>query len=917
MKRLIYSPKVYIFIRSRSRGGQVFDVSDYVTTGSIQRKINAPSIAEFTLKNRFFRFSANKNEPIFLPMDGVTIWMQRIAGRPIQVFTGYLDSVPYMQLYPADAPFKATCTLKRLKHTYFDPGVQATMDFFKKHNWVLTPEGTATNLSGLTELLQTTGTVTDGGMGILLQDFMHDIGGWDPSAVLISDIPRDLPARAAKLYDQLQAGAQAQRDSLESILKGLISLKANDSLSTTGAPAIDNVKKIMDEASKQNVDSWFLTMAALVLSGLQPDHKQEDSSRLDYGYGLFALEPGSGTTVAGTRGGAAATTTSVDIEGYGTGTGASSIYTPANAVKAFIKRLRRNVDNPQLRLDFRSRPYDKTAKLIADGAGKSAHQDLIQAAIETNADLVQQYLGAATNTSYDTQAVSRERPFAYWQVDTASLDWNITWDRVKNDMINQGSGFSQNEQQVLSTDNYTRLQTNYDRTAAFTHVGLQPAFGLTPMEITDTHGETLLVMGGRREALNVSTGVFNYYRWAGSQTSNRGTLEVWYHGYDTATNQERIMYSKNGRQLSDTQSRVFEPTPARVNIPRFNHESNPTNDYVVIRTTDNNNPIDPPYYDGHPLFSNTAATAGPENPNKELHFNDLLKLTFASAFTTQFSFPSNFLESQILSGERALMNDISVLEGVDKLCKASMRHYMSLPSGEFLAFFPDYFGSFDRKPYWSILDTEITNLGINLSDDNLVTHAFVTGGTLTPGEVNFLNKALSLGVVSVEQIFSDQDFVSGGAAFFAGGKVRPEAHDLIQAIGNQQKQGVDTLALSAAFLGTYGLRPMSVENPIIRSQVVEFLYAWQLFMYQWAAQFATRCEFTFMPELMTGGRVALPDHDLELYIESVTHDWNYEDGFTTSATMMAPQSTNKEKWPGMAMATGLSGFGGISTGGIG
>ncbi len=904
MKRLVYSPKVYVFIRSRIRNGQIFDVSDYVTSGSVSRNINAPSTAEFTLKNRFFQFSANKDEPIFMPMDGVTIWMQRIAGRPIQVFTGYLDSVPYYQMYPADAPFTATCTLKRLKHTYFDPGVKATMDFFSKRGWTLTPDG---NVANFRELLRFGTNVNDGGLGVLLQDFMKEIAGWDPTAIMVSDIPRDLPARAARLYSQLQAGAEVQRTSLENILKGLVSLKANNMLGSTGAPAVDNVKKIMEVAADENVDMWLMVMSALVLSGLRPDHAEEDETAPNYGYGLFALAPEIGA-VAGTQGQSGERRDT--IEGYSlVAANNSSIFKVANSVRAYLKRIRRNAPNAQLRLDWRTQPYQKIAELIAAASGKNVHKELIQAAIETNANLVQQYLGAAGNVDYDEYTVSNERPFAYWNIDTASLDWNVTWDDLKDRM--DPNHWSEDERRVLDTTSYQKLAQNYNRAAAYAWVGMQPEYNLKPVEL-QSRSDTVLVMGHR--ASSHTTTAAGFYAWAASQTTNRGKIEVWYRAApsNAAADNITFKYSVNGKQYSYTSDR---DVPSAQRLPDIWFEDTNTM-FVVIRMTDDNNPIDPPYYDGHPIFSNTATPTSQENEERQLHFSDLLKINFATAFTTQFTFPANFLESQILSGERSLMNDISVLEGVDRLCKASMRSYMSLPSGEFLAFFPDYFGSFDRRPYWKVLDTEIMNLGINLTDANLVTHAFVTGGTFAPGEINFINKALSLGVVSIEQVFNDEDFISGGAAYFAGG-VKRTANDVIQAIGNHQKRGVDNQASIQAFLGTYGLRPMSVENPIIRSQVVEFLYAWQLFMYQWAAQFATRAEFTFMPELMAGGRIALPDHDLELYLESVSHSWSYADGFTTSATVMAPQSTKPDKWPGMAMASGLSGFGAVSTGGIG
>lgn len=913
MKRLVYSPKAYVFIRSRTRN-QVYDVSDYVVSGRVTRNINAPSTAEFVLKNRFFQFSANKENPIFLPMDGVTIWLQRIAGKPIQVFTGYLDSVPYYQMYPGDAPFRATCTLKRLKHTYFDPGVMATMDFFTKHGWVLTPDGQATNFEQMfNPLSNTSNQSTDGGMAILLRDFLIEIAGWKDTTLMISDVPRDLPARAARLYSEIQADGEVQRAALESFLKNMITLKANNSLGRTGAPLVDNVKDIMKASQDEHVDAWLMTMAALVLSGLDPTHANDEASAPDYGYGLYSLAPTlnapstSGPQIGGAGDASDATADGSTIEGYTFGTsGSNTIFNPRNSVKAFIKRIRQQIPDAKLSYDWRSRPYAQSAEIIAAGSGKDIKAQ-VQLAIETNADLVQQYLGAATGTTHDQNAVQRETPFAYWQIDTSSTDWNVTWDNV-DEYVAQPDKFTSQEKAVFNTDNWRRLRNSYNRAAAYTYVGLQSQYNLVPLKIDKTGGQTLLVMGPRRGTGNLRRGAGGntrgFYQWAASQTTNRGVIEVW----------NGLYYSKNGREIGNPDN-----SPRDALMPGFQREDADSGaDIVVIRMTDNDNPIDPPYWNGHPIFSNTATATPTEPQEQEFKFSDLLKISFASAFTTQFSFPANFMESQVLSGDRALMNDIPVLEGVDKICKASMRSYMSMPSGEFLAFYPDYFGSYGRTPYWKITDTEIVNLGINLTDDNLVTHAFVTGGTFVPGEVNFMNKALSLGVVSVEQVFNSDDFISGGAAWFVNGKKNTPGGSII--LGGEAPlpvpdTGIQHQAAINGFLGIYGLRPMSVENPIIRSQVVEFLYAWQLFMYMWAAQFATRAQFTFQPEILAGGRIAFPDHNLEVYVEQVTHSWDYSSGFTTDAVIMAPKSNKKDKYPGMALASGLSGFASLNVAG--
>ncbi len=58
MKRLVYSPKAYAFIRSENgRGGyDVTDVTDDIVSGTITRNVNGVSTAEIVLRNKNFKY---------------------------------------------------------------------------------------------------------------------------------------------------------------------------------------------------------------------------------------------------------------------------------------------------------------------------------------------------------------------------------------------------------------------------------------------------------------------------------------------------------------------------------------------------------------------------------------------------------------------------------------------------------------------------------------------------------------------------------------------------------------------------------------------------------------------------------------------------------------------------------------------
>lgn len=139
MQRLVFNPKAYAFIKTTQYG--VVDVSDYIIRGSVNRRVNAVSSANLTLQNPDSLFTKNSGVR-FTPMDPITIYLQRTTGFPVRTFTGYLDSGTYYQLLPGPVELKASCTLKKLQNTYFDPALQYTQDFLAAYGWIKTGEST-------------------------------------------------------------------------------------------------------------------------------------------------------------------------------------------------------------------------------------------------------------------------------------------------------------------------------------------------------------------------------------------------------------------------------------------------------------------------------------------------------------------------------------------------------------------------------------------------------------------------------------------------------------------------------------------------------------------------------------------------------------------------------------------------------
>jgi murein DD-endopeptidase MepM/ murein hydrolase activator NlpD len=279
----------------------------------------------------------------------------------------------------------------------------------------------------------------------------------------------------------------------------------------------------------------------------------------------------------------------------------------------------------------------------------------------------------------------------------------------------------------------------------------------------------------------------------------------------------------------------------------------------------------------------------------------------AGAFFAALDLPGalDVTEAVMLGGEKSLMNDKPLLPFIQQLCSASLRHFQSLPDGRFYAFYPDYFGEMEHHPpYWEIDDIEVLDGKVELTDDPLVTHSYAVGDTVAPmanSDTPFAIRAASAsGVVTIFNAFmanglldrtksrqKDKQKAERAAKTHPQNKSNKKKKD--KTVSNPEGMGIILDRNEAAnFLERYGARPYTDDVPMIKSPYFEMFLAYQNFLLAWSKQFSTPFSFTFMPELFPGGKVGFPKHGLQMYIESVEHSWDYESGFTTSASLTAP-----------------------------
>lgn len=873
MKRLVYAPKVWIFVRSFNMGGTIYDVSSDVVNCTVTQNCDDVSSASFTLRNRYGKWIRDfqSHRQIFLPMDMVTIWMQRIAGRPIQIFTGYLDTVPYYQGLPTNASFEATCTLKKLAYTWFDPGLMSFQQFIMStgQGWTYDPTtGEAVNPKYLSQAEIINGnaaltpdvasgraaTVNDGGFAELLGRFVVEVAGWDPSDVLISDLPSDIPKMAARLYADIHTETQRDLANLENFLSQVMGVNGWSSAATpavttsTGTQAQTSalqkiLSTIKSAADSANVPVIVPALAAFMQTGYNEDYSQDwQVGFTNWGYGMYALQPsGSGNPTSGTNPVPGPTLTLDTMFGYTT----KQLLDATVSTQVFCKLL--NLNTGSWVAGARNNDVGSIQTWIEKALGRSLPSQNITAAFNK----VKTYLAAVSTTQAPLAPTTATDP--------NSIDFTS----------------------VLNSKNVTPTEQNIIKTyymgskqwlAAF--IPKAKAISPTIQVVAPPAGDPTKIAfyGSASDILQFLNSI--------SSDTNIDLITGWING--TA-----YIY-KYGQKSSDN---LLTPVSNTLYItessaPPSNAASGPTSAGATASGTS--------------AASNASLASTPLGNTNQVTLQQLASFSANAAFAANFSFPANFIESEFLTGDRALMNDQSCLDGVKQFCQASLRSFRSLPDGRFLAFYPDYFGA-TRGPYWSISDIEILNFGIQLNDDSLATHVYVVGDTFAgDGQIDYLDEASTRGVATIVQAFMLNSFIVPPA--LQGDRLTPPQ------LGGLQD--------AYAFLQHYGARPHREDQPIIRNTFYEFLLAWQRFMQLWAQQFATSVEFTFQPEVMAGGLIAFPDHGIQMYCQSVTHTCDYEGGFTTTATLTSPSlikgTTDTRSMPGFALGGNVNTVGAAS-----
>lgn len=883
MQRLVYAPKAYAF--TKNSVGDILNLTDYITSGECQRLVNQASTASITLRNpdRIFTIPAH---PAFHPMDAITIFLERIKGHPIQVFTGYLDDTPYYQMYPGTVTLQATCTLKRLMYTYFDPSLPYVNAFFASYGWINSQDGTLKQMSAMANQTQvdngsnnsTNNVLQDGSIGKLLYATLTDIGEWDDTHIWIENLPskeQGLGARLAQLMASLAVNQQTAANEFTQFLDASLGSGSQGSggSSGSGAGTYGNAPK----TPKDGYTKATWAAALFTMLNITPTNNNMQ--------GMVGWEGAEGghwgnnarynplNTTQGLPG--ASSINSVGVKSYESW---------AQGLVATAQTLTNGHYGPILSALHSGTPAEIAAAIGSSpwGTGATLVAQTISSAPTNLGGTRVPGVGVtnyAVTTGFETLGAAKDRQL----INQSGSNSGTT--TVIDAMVSAAATINNAHLPYVWGGGHSSAGTPSGGTSGSSHVGFDcsgsvaavlSAAGVVSPGSSVGNDASLIsqLQSAGVLASGPSTGnpSVNLYDYPGSHIymSLNGQNFGTYGGGSGGLNAQ----SPGGGWLPDG------PPPTNVGAASVST-------YHILPSVLNQS------------AQYTLNLGASDSSNSGL----LIDRSTAEAFTAEISFPSiQDMTTAILLGQegKGLMHDEQLLPFVQQLAQASMRSFQSLPNGDFYAFYPDYFGEFDHHPpYWSISDIEILQGDIYLNDSSLVTHQYTVGDNTYPINNELFNQLFSSGVVTIYNAFTPglgivEENASTASVEKKGGSINS---GLANVMGQEE---------AVEFIRRYGARPQVSNYPQVRSTLFEMYLAYQQFMLSWANQFRTPFSFTFMPEIYPGGKVEFPNHGIQMYVNSVTHSWDYTEGFTTEAVLMAPAqmkgSTNPDIPPNMVEA---------------
>ena len=911
----IYSPDVSVVIATKDG---ILDVSSDVIDFYVQRNINAVSTLMVTLSNSNRKYNRKINT-----MDRITVFLKRT--KFVQVFTGYVTMAPIETLVPTPITLNAACTLRNLQVTYWDNTLIEYQSLLLNYM-----DGIASSSDQ---------TLNDGGVAQVIVNLLYKVAGWDTSRIHIAPIPqkfldftasvyRDLSIQQADVSEDI-AGQVGNALGASSIVAGknvsvghytygMTQTVKNSSAPNGGQGTKFTVSKAVALKTKKidpNGKDYFpsrnsnnpvdidlikenIYYCSLPFSFMKMTDQNKISQAMSwiahnkYGQGqtngngsydgrLLILENTKHNRIVVLR--ATSVTQKVDNQGNLAIVNGKAVGDPdanyAQCHPGVVAYLNGDISDPtawnsntKVTADFSyiniawanesqvqsvgpQKSFEKNLEknalsLLGIDPNNSTNSSILTNAIDILVMNARMQLGA-TYTNNSTGAHTRETPnnpytgtggsfdcsgltqWAYRQIGIhiGSNTWN-QWGSGSNSDANT-HGFW--------IDPHTRPQRGDLLFWSVPNDGGNPPQHVSLLSAGfNVNGIGSVIQAhGKKQKLDEST-----LKWSdikGGKTLYKGTTD-------------QVTYMGARRPITLHQSWG--------NTPRQNTS--------VVSTPSTTNTT----------TTNKNGTTVEDVDTNQVNNRSILSLT--NAWNTPYLSPNWDVNATAIQGTpNAILLDNPLMQDLDQVVRTGLRSYMSAPNGDFVAWFPDYYGMYGMDPVIEISDVEIIDFQIYHNDDALVTHVGIIGDTTGIGQqVNLADLMTNNGIVSIQDT-STMQLLFG--TLWSGNTTNET---------NAQK--------AIEFLNRYGIRIYQEQQNVIHSHALEYMYALQTFMYKWTQQFSSYIQLSFMPELYPGMRVVINiDNEsggqdrYEFYCEQVIHQGSRSSGYMTNAYLTAPKKNGK------------------------
>lgn len=901
MRTFVYSPDVRVVI---AHGAKQFDVSSDIVRCSLHRAESSAATFFMTLSNKGLRYTPKKGHALFSRMDRIVVYMKRTEMR--QVFSGYLDTVPYKQLYPGTVNFKATCTVKRLMHTWWNPALYTSAQ-------LLNQRSLATGLGGDGQ------NGNDSGLGSMLRKILILVGGWRVDNIHIQNFPtlffdflksqaaksQSVNDKAVQQFETLllgsdhspAPGAQAGHNPNAGAPGPMVGSGAG-AAGPPGTGATFYVSQIIaacDErglgplVSDNNLSAGLAQAGETGQNGMSPSQQKAWQQVQQTNLDAQQANRNSDAAIIGTAVAIVETNlrnlynpavpgsekfTPNDGPGFDHDScglfqqrnfaewgDISQRMNPKQAAGMFFEHLTRMVPN------WRNIDPADAAQQVQRSAGA---QPKYAAAMPLAQKYVQAQRTASAGTASTTVPLSGGVPGTSSPGPVAAPSGTGAAPSTNPNLVPGVPSIGPGAAGVPGLPSPTSIAKPHPDSEGAVQFMLSKC-GNTPY-VWGGHGPSGYDCSGLVSAAFGSIGINvppqtvsirNSVQQIPKSEAGRGDI------YEPHSGHVTVLLGPPGTQIvSAATSGVPLPQQIRVE-PWYSGSSewygrvclnggpDPTSPYNPAAMGGSGGGAMPGALDQQGSIGTTSGSSGSDE--------GIARNLFSYIFT-----PGQFAAdvADMLPGEKAFIDGQPLIQIVQAIAGASLRKFQSAPNGDLMFYYPDWWGLDGKPAVYRLEDIELKDVRIDFSDDPLTTHVYIEGDYSMLGMSEQMLAWLdTAGVASVEDTWLYQRLI----------KMAP---------------GDPETASGEELMRRFGVRPLKMPYAMAGSHELEFLLACQTFMEKWAQQFQTSISMTFMPELLPGMRIELANHNLSVYVTEVTHVCDFENGFSTEAVIMAPANPN-------------------------